>query len=273
MRIIREIILILGTIKKHQQLILILMKFLGIIPARYASTRLPGKPLAKIGDKTMIRRVYERAKETLEHIIIATDNQMIVDEVKNFGGIAVMTSDTHKSGTSRCKEALDIYEKLSGNKFNVVINIQGDEPFISREHLVKLMLCFENPGTEIATLIKEISDNEDVFNQSKPKVIINKNNEAIYFSRSPIPFVRDVPKNEWHLKHNFYKHIGIYAYKTDILREIIKLKSSSLEIAEALEQNCWIENGYKIMTEQTEIESLSVDTKEDLEKAVKLAKK
>jgi len=252
---------------KNLLIIMISSKFIGIIPARFASTRLPGKPLSKIGNKTMIQLVYERISSILEHVVVATDDQRIIDKVQSFGGKAVMTSEHHKSGTSRCAEALEIINKTENIKFDVVINIQGDEPFIVKEQLFKIMKCFENPGTQIATLIKKTNSFDDIFNPSKPKVIVNTKMEAIYFSRSPIPYVRDVEKEEWALKHNFYTHIGIYAYTTDCLREIVKLSQSSLEKAESLEQNCWIENNYKIITDITDFESFSIDTPADLEKA------
>jgi len=246
------------------------MKIIGIIPARYSSTRLPGKPLADINGKTMIRRVYQRVSDVIDNVIVATDDARITDEVSAFGGISVMTSENHKSGTDRCAEAVVNYEKQTGEKFDVVINIQGDEPFIHKEHLDLLTSCFNDENTQIATLIKKINDIEDVFNPNKPKVIINKNKEAIYFSRSPIPFIRGVENNDWLANHSFYKHIGIYGYKKDVLLNITKLKQSSLEQAESLEQNRWLENSYKIKTEITDIESISIDTKDDLVKIRKI---
>ncbi|NOZ35963.1 MAG: 3-deoxy-manno-octulosonate cytidylyltransferase [Chlorobi bacterium] len=245
------------------------MKILGIIPARYASTRFPGKPLADIKGKTMIQRVYENISHFLDEIIIATDNTLIAEEVKNFGGNVVMTSENHKSGTDRCAEALSVIEKVNNISYDIVINVQGDEPFLHKEHLIKLTACFNDSETEIATLIKKIGFNEDIFNPNKPKVIFNKNRQAIYFSRSPIPYLRNFEKNEWHIHHNFYKHIGIYAYRSDILKKITTLPVSGLEIAEALEQNRWLENGFKIKIDITEKESMSIDTPEDLEQFVK----
>ncbi len=245
------------------------MKILGIIPARYASTRFPGKPLADIKGKTMIQRVYENSIQSLSDVIIATDNNLIAEEVKHFGGKFVMTSENHRSGTDRCAEALSIFEKEKDSHYDIIINIQGDEPFIHRNHITKLIACFEDPETEIATLIKKIDENEDIFNPNKPKVIVNKNKQALYFSRSPIPYLRNYEKKDWHIHHTYYKHIGIYAYKSTVLKKITKLPVSGLEIAEALEQNRWLENGFKIKTDITEKESMSIDTPKDLEYFIK----
>jgi len=245
------------------------MNILGIIPARYASTRFPGKPLTDIKGKTMIRRVFENCKETLENVIVATDNNLIKNEVIQFGGNVIMTSDKHKSGTDRCAEALLKYEEKTGKSFDIIINIQGDEPFIQKEHLTKLIACFNDSKTEIATLISKTEFNADIFNPNKPKVIIDKNNYAIYFSRSPIPYLRNFKKEVWHQHHLFYRHLGIYAYRNEILKKITKLPVSGLEIAESLEQNRWIENGFKIKTDITDKSSMSIDTPEDLEEFIK----
>ncbi len=247
------------------------MNILGIIPARYASSRFPGKPLVNINGKTMIRRVYENSCEALKDVVVATDNKLIFEEIKSFGGKVVMTSENHKSGTDRCAEALLLFEIQKNTKFDVVINIQGDEPFINKEHILKLAEAFENEKiTEIATLIKKIDINDDIFNPDKPKVIFNKFSEAVYFSRSPIPYVRDAKKEDWIKKYTFYKHLGIYGYKSSILHEITKLKHSGLEKAESLEQNRWIENGYKIKVIETNKESISIDTEDDLKKLLKI---
>lgn len=240
------------------------MKFIGIIPSRYASTRFPGKPLADINGKTMIQRVYEQAKLVLDDVYVATDDQRIADAVSAFGGNFIMTSENHQSGTDRIAEALEKIKSETKQNFNVVINIQGDEPFIKPEQIKEIMSCFNNKNTEIATLVKKIEQNEDIFDINKPKVLFDKNMKAIYFSRSPIPFVRNTNKNEWHLKHNFYKHIGMYAYKSDVLKEITKLNQSKLELAESLEQLRWIENSYIITVAETNFESIGVDTPEDL---------
>ena len=245
------------------------MKFIGIIPARYASTRFPGKPLADINGKSMIERVFKQAKKSLECVYVATDNDRIAAEVTRFGGNFVMTSENHQSGTDRIAEAIEkIQEKIKEN-FDVVINIQGDEPFIYPEQIQEIISCFKNPETQIATLVKKIENEEDIFDTNKPKVVFNKNMQAILFSRSPIPFVRNIEKKQWHLKHNFYKHIGMYAYKTGVLKALTKLQQSKLEIAESLEQLRWLENGYIISVAITELESHGIDTPEDLEKILK----
>jgi len=244
------------------------MNIIAIIPARYASTRFPGKPLVLINGKSMIRNVYERVSMIVDDVIVATDDYRIENEVKSFNANYVMTSKKHKSGTDRCAEALIIYEKQINKKFDAVINIQGDEPFIKAEHITKVLNIIKKEQTQIASLVKRIGENVDIFNPDKPKVIIDNNNNAIYFSRSPIPYIRDTEKDKWNKKHTFYKHIGIYAYKSNILSEITKLKQSSLERAESLEQNRWIENNYTISIDYTELESLSIDTNEDLKKAL-----
>ncbi len=249
------------------------MKILGLIPARFASTRFPGKPLAEISGKPMIQWVFERTSQVFDHVYVATDDERIKHAVESFGGRVVITSTTHQSGTDRCAEALDNVEKTTNSKFDIVVNIQGDEPFIQPEQLKKVAGCFSDPSTQIATLVKQFSTNDDIFNPNTPKVILNKNDEAIYFSRSVIPFIRSKDKSEWQGNHPFYKHIGLYAYRCDILREITKLVQSPLELAESLEQLRWIENGYRIRVEKTEMETLAVDTPEDLEKVKELAMK
>lgn len=248
------------------------MKILGVIPARYSSTRFPGKPLAEISGKPMIQWVYERTSKVFEHVYVATDDDRIQKAVIAFGGRVVMTSTNHQSGTDRCAEALDIIEKSNNINFDIVVNIQGDEPFIQPEQLNKVAHCFTEPTVQLATLVKQFSKNEDIFNPNSPKVILNKKDEAIYFSRSVIPFVRSKDKSEWQANQPFYKHIGLYAYRSDILREITKLSQSTLEIAESLEQLRWIENGYRIKVEKTDMETLSVDTPEDLERVKEFAK-
>ena len=218
------------------------MKFLGIIPARYASTRFPGKPLADIAGKPMIQRVYEQVAGLLDDITVATDDDRIFQAVQDFGGKVVMTSSNHRSGTDRCYEALT---KTGGN-FDVVINIQGDEPFIKPSQIELLKTCFTDKKTQIATLVKPFPtdvDFEVLFNPNTPKVILNANREAIYFSRSVIPYIRGKQYTEWLNSFVFYKHIGIYAYKSNVLGEITALPQSALELAESLEQLRWIENG------------------------------
>ncbi len=242
------------------------MNFLGIVPARYASSRFPGKPLANLGGKTMIRRVVEQASKALEHVVVATDDQRIFDAVKSFGGNVVMTSGQHNSGTDRCAEALDIYEKESGESFDAVVNIQGDEPFIQPEQLKQIMSCFSDPSTQIATLVKKAEKNDEISNSNRPKVVINKNKQALYFSRSVIPYFRGDDLQNWYHRHTYYLHVGLYAYTSSVLRQITKLSPSGLELAESLEQLRWLENGYIIKTEITPYESLGIDTPEDLEK-------
>lgn len=243
-----------------------MLNFVGIIPARYASTRFPGKPLVNIKGKTMIERVYLQASKILKHVYVATDDKRIEEEVLRFGGNVIMTSANHQSGTDRCAEALGIVQKDSGIAFDVVINIQGDEPLIQPAQLEKLMNCFEYKETQIATLIKPIVSNDDIFNPNCVKVVITENNKALYFSRSAIPYVRNKDQATWAQSHNYYKHLGIYAYRTSVLKEITKLPQSSLEKAESLEQLRWLENGYWIMAETTMFESIAIDTPEDLEK-------
>ena len=244
-----------------------IVQYAGIIPARYASSRLPGKPLVMIGNKPMIQRVYDQGRKTLDMVYVATDDNRIFEAVLNFGGNAVMTSPDHLSGTDRCAEAVTKIKNETGKKIDVVINIQGDEPFIKPEQINLLMKCFVDETVELATLIRRVEPGEDIFNPNQPKVIINSEGDAIYFSRATIPFIRDVKKSEWSKKHDFYKHIGLYAYRTETLKKITLLPRSSLEISESLEQNRWIENGYRIRTAVTKWESISIDTPEDLEKA------
>ncbi len=240
------------------------MKIIGIIPARYASSRFSGKPLVNIGGKTMIQRVYEQAKKSkaLFDVVVATDDERIENHVVNFGGNVVMTSASHQSGTDRCYEAAT---KLSGIT-DIVINIQGDEPFIYPEQIDLVASCFHDNSVDIATLVKKINSQEELFNVNTPKVVLNKNNEAIYFSRQTIPHIRGKETSEWLKVHTFYKHIGIYAYRTSILKELTSLSPSLLENAEALEQLRWIENGYKIKVKTTDFESIAIDTPEDLKK-------
>jgi 3-deoxy-manno-octulosonate cytidylyltransferase (CMP-KDO synthetase) len=244
-----------------------IMSILGIIPARFASTRFPGKPLVDIGGKTMIRRVYEQAKKAsgLSEVVVATDDERIADEIKNFGGNVIITSDKHQSGTDRCAEAV---KKVPGN-WNAVINIQGDEPFILPEQINLLASLFENPEIEIGTLVKKLSDPSDLDKPNTMKVVLDIHGNGMYFSRSPIPFVRGVEKSEWLAKNLFYKHIGIYGYRADVLAKLTLLPQGKLELAESLEQLRWLENGYKIRTAFTELETLSVDSPEDLEKLKK----
>jgi 3-deoxy-manno-octulosonate cytidylyltransferase (CMP-KDO synthetase) len=240
------------------------MKIIGIIPARFASTRFPGKPLVEISGKSMIQRVYEQSKKakSLNDVIVATDDSRIEQHIKSFGGNVIMTSEHHQSGTDRCFEAIQKYDSTA----DIVINIQGDEPFIRPEQIDLVASCFNSANVEIATLVKKISTNEELYNPNTPKVVLNRNKEAIYFSRQTIPFIRGENEMEWLNNHTFYKHIGIYAYRTGILGKLTTLKQSSLELAEALEQLRWVENGYKIKVEITDFESIAIDVPEDLKK-------
>lgn len=243
------------------------MKVLGIIPARYASTRFPGKPLADLGGKPVIQRVYEQVVSVLDEAVVATDDTRIYDVVKAFGGKVVMTSDKHNSGTDRCYEA---YTAVGGD-YDVVINIQGDEPFIQRSQLESLKSCFLSDKTDIATLVRPYDANDSIdilFNPNSPKVVINNDNEALYFSRSVIPYLRNVPQQDWLKNHVFYKHIGLYGYRAEVLARITSLPQSPLEIAESLEQLRWLDNGYCIKVGFTDFETIGIDTPEDLDKAI-----
>jgi len=243
------------------------MKMIGVIPARYASSRFPAKPLIDIGGISMIQRVYEQAKKSklLNDVVVATDDDRIASHVRSFGGNVVMTSDSHQSGTDRCFEAIHAFCKDA----DVVINIQGDEPFIHPEQIDLVASCFGSPEVQIATLVKKITADEELFNVNIPKVILNKNKEAILFSRETIPHIRGKEPYDWLNNYTFYKHIGIYAYRTEVLAEITALKQSPLELAESLEQLRWLENGYKIRIEITDFESVAIDTPEDLKKLAK----
>ena len=238
------------------------MEILGIIPARFASTRFPGKPLVAIHGKSMIQRVYEQAaKSGLTEVLVATDDERILQHVQSFGGSAVLTGEHHQSGTDRCFEAY----QLNNRPFEYIINIQGDEPFIRPEQIDLVAACFRNPATQLATLIKEINTSEELFNVNSPKVVISRTNEALYFSRQPIPYCRNVPEDIWHKQHTYYKHIGIYGYRADILEQITQLAPSALELAESLEQLRWLENGFRIATALTTFETIGIDSPEDLE--------
>jgi 3-deoxy-manno-octulosonate cytidylyltransferase (CMP-KDO synthetase) len=240
------------------------MKILGIIPARFASSRFPGKPLIQIKGKSMIQRVYEQSErsELLTDLVVATDDERIYDEVIGFGGNAVMTSTDHQSGTDRCLEAL----QKSKQDYDVVINIQGDEPFIDPSQITDLILCFEDKDTDIATLVKKVHQVKELDNPSMVKVVINNRDQAMYFSRSIIPFIHEVPREEWSEQYDFYEHVGIYGYTTQALKEITKLPISSYEVLEKLEQLRWLENGFTIKVAYTDIDSEPIDTPEDLER-------
>ena len=238
-----------------------------IIPARYASTRFPGKPLALIHGKPMIQRVYEQALicTSLDRIIVATDDERIESTVKKFGGEVMITSDEHQSGTERCAEVIS---RLNGS-YEVVINVQGDEPFIVPEQIEMLCSCFTKNSTQIATLIKHITSTEELFNPNIVKVVTKENGEALYFSRSSIPHHRDVLENYWVSMGIYYKHIGIYGYRSEVLHKIISLPPNELEKAESLEQLRWLANGFRIQTAITDAETIAIDTVEDLHRAEK----
>ena len=243
------------------------MNIIGMIPARYASTRFPGKPLVMIDGKSMIQRVYGQASlsKTISKLIVATDDNNIYEHVKSFGGNVCLTSKNHNSGTERCCEVIN---SLKDNDFDVVINIQGDEPYINPTQIDALASCFLKKEIEIATLIKKINQNEELLNPNVVKVVTDINKKAIYFSRSPIPYLRGFNQMEWLTQTDYYKHIGIYAYRTVILKQIVALPYSRLEKTESLEQLRWIENAYSVYTAITEYESIAIDTPEDLMKLV-----
>lgn len=246
------------------------MQILGIIPARYASSRFPGKPLVDMLGQTMIQRVHGQVKKskTLSRVVVATDDARIYDHVLSFGGNACMTREDHPSGTDRCFEAL----QKQHDQFDFAINIQGDEPFIDPNQ-IDLLCSSLNPTTELATLIQKIATLDQLHAPGEAKVVINHVHEAIYFSRSPIPFVQKAAPNDWLNKTTFYRHVGLYAYRNDILEKITQLSPSLLEKAESLEQLRWIENGFKIKTVETEMEeSICVDTPADMEKALEILK-
>lgn len=247
------------------------MDILGLIPARYASTRFPGKPLAIIAGKPMIQWVYQRASEVFKYTYVATDDERIANAVDGFGGKVVLTSTKHQSGTDRCAEALELVQATVHTKFDVVVNIQGDEPFIQPQQLQKVTACFSDDTVQIATLVKIFEQNEDVFNPNVPKVTVNCRGDAIYFSRSVIPFVRGKKPEEWMDAQTFFKHIGLYAYRANVLKEITRLPQSKLELAESLEQLRWIENGYRIKVVETNQETLAVDTPGDLKRVEEYA--
>ena len=244
------------------------MKFIGIIPARYASTRFPGKPLALLGGKPVIQHVYEKVAAVLEAAYVATDDERIYDVVKAFGGQVVMTRTDHKSGTDRIEEAI---EKIGG-EWDVVVNVQGDEPFVAKSQLDTICHCFDDPTTQIATLGKPFESMEAVQNPNSPKIVVDNMGFAMYFSRSVIPYVRGKEKSSWLTHYPFLKHLGIYAYRKDVLRQVTQLPQSSLEIAESLEQLRWLQNGFKIKVGTTDVETVGIDTPQDLERAEEFSK-
>lgn len=242
------------------------MNLLGIIPARFGSTRFPGKPLAEINGKSMIQRTWEQAKKALDDVVVATDDERIEKAVVRFGGTVLMTSTAHQSGTDRCAEVADIFSSHRDHDYDVIINIQGDEPFIQPQQIRLLAECFREEEVKIATLIKKITTPADIFNSNIPKVIFNKRGYALYFSRSPIPYIRGAEEKDWIKAYTYFRHLGMYAYRTGTLREITQLEPAPLEMAESLEQNRWIENGYSIKLKETTMETISIDTPGDLDK-------
>lgn len=243
------------------------LTFIGIIPARYASTRFPGKPLAMLGGMTMIERVYRQVSKVLDRVVVATDDDRIMAAVEAFGGTAVMTSTEHRSGTDRCQEA---YLKNGGNE-DIIINIQGDEPFIQPDQLQAIKACFDGPTTDIATLVRPFDSNRpycELENPNSPKVVLDSQMRARYFSRSVIPYVRSTKdREEWPAATQYYTHVGMYAYRAAVLAEITRLPQSPLELAESLEQLRWLENGYTIKAGITTTATIGIDTPEDLARA------
>lgn len=242
------------------------MKFIGIIPSRYASTRFPGKPLALLCGITMVERVYRQAAKALDHVVVATDDDRIYRAVEAFGGNAVMTSTDHRSGTDRCREA---YANC-GSDADVVINIQGDEPFIDPSQISLLKACFDSPNTEIATLVRRFDAArgfDALFDPNTPKVVTATDGRALYFSRSVIPYVRGVHHSQWADTTQFLTHVGIYAYRADVLAKLADLPQTPLEIAESLEQLRWLQSGFSIMTAVTDTPTIGIDTPEDLAQA------
>ncbi len=240
----------------------------GIIPARWASTRFPGKPLADIRGKSMLERVYSQAAQSrfLNRVVVATDDERIRDHVQAFGGEVLMTAADHPSGTDRCQDAL---QQLDGD-YSYVINIQGDEPFIVPDQIDELAAVLQDGTVELATQMIAVDSHELLFDRGEVKIVLNHRSEALYFSRMPIPFLKGVEEREWHSRHRYYRHVGMYAYRRDILEAITRLPVSALEKAESLEQLRWLEHGYRIRCVPTRYESHCIDTPEDLEKVLKL---
>lgn len=242
------------------------LRFIAIIPARYASTRFPGKPLALLGGKTVIQRVYEQVSKAIDNVLVATDDERIFNHITGFGGNVVMTSSLHRSGTDRCWEA---YQSNGGNE-DIIINVQGDEPFIQPEQIDALKNCFDDETTDIATLVKLFDNSrgyDELENPNSVKVALNSNMNALYFSRSVIPHLRGIDKAMWPSHHQYYTHLGIYAYRAKVLERITSMEPSSLEIAESLEQLRWLENGLTIKVGVTQHSSIGIDTPQDLERA------
>lgn len=242
------------------------MLAIGIVPARYASTRLPGKPLIDLGGQTMIERVVRQAQQAnLQRVVVATDDERILAHVRGFGGEAVLTAPNHPSGTDRVREA---YEQL-GVQADCVVNIQGDEPFIQPDQINALLDLFANPTTQIGTLVKPVISEEELFSPHLPKVVLDGRGRALYFSRHPLPYQRQHPPAEWLAQHRYLRHIGLYAYRPEVLRALTQLPPSPLELAESLEQLRWLEAGYPIQTAETKLETIGIDTPEDVARALR----
>lgn len=241
------------------------MKTLAVIPARYASTRFPGKPLATLGGKPVLQWVWERtcAVATIDGTMVATDDERILNAVETFGGRAMMTSSRHRSGTDRCGEVLQVLSR-QGEEYDLVINVQGDEPFVQANQLTALQACFSDNDTQIATLKTRIRSTEELLSANNVKVVCDGQGNAIYFSRQPIPFLRGVESGMWLERQPYYKHVGLYAFRADTLRQLVRLTPSPLEQSESLEQLRWIENGYTLRVVETEAANIGIDTPEDL---------
>lgn len=242
------------------------MNAIGIIPARYTSTRLPGKPLVDLGGQSMIQRVIGQAQQSVvSRVVVATDDERILEHVLGFGGEAVLTSPHHPSGTDR---VWDAYQQLNTSA-DCIINIQGDEPFIQPSQINALVQLFaQAQPPQLATLVKPVLTEEELFSSHLPKVVLDTTRHALYFSRHPLPYQRQHPQENWLQHHRYLRHIGLYGYRPDILAEITQLRPSPLEVAESLEQLRWLEHGYRILTAETELETIGIDTPEDVTRAL-----
>ena len=242
-----------------------MQKTVAIIPARYASTRFPGKPLALLGGKPVIQWVWENvsAMPELACAVVATDDERIAEAVEGFGGRAVMTASTHRSGTDRCGE---VVRKLreEGQAFDVAINVQGDEPFVRQEQLRSLVDCFADGEVQIATLKTAIHSTAELMSSNNVKVVCDLRGRALYFSRQPLPHVRGVEPEQWMEHHPYFKHVGIYAFRTETLEALVQLQQSPLELCESLEQLRWLENGYEIQVKETAVANIGIDTPADM---------
>ncbi len=247
------------------------MKVVVVIPARYASTRFPGKPLARLSGKPIIEWVWERVtgsgreegKDAPWDAVVATDDCRIVEAVEAFGGVAMLTDSGHRSGTDRCGEVLGNLE-AQGRHYDVVVDVQGDEPFVQQSQIGSLVDCFADPGTQIATLRTAIDNLQELISPNNVKVVCGRDGRAIYFSRLPIPYLRGVEQEQWIAHQPYYKHVGIYAFRAETLKEVVRLQPSVLECSESLEQLRWIENGYTVRVCDTGQSNIGIDSPEDL---------